>query len=674
MAIRGLGPKKREYLRNLGVETEQDLLFQFPRQYEDRRGQGNIADALDGETYTLRLRIAGEVHVRFLRRGLRIAKVQATDDTDIVTLTFFNQPYIAQRLKPGMIVDVYGILKRKGAGWEMTNPVVENPDGPRTGRIVPVYALTKGISQADMFSFTEQALELYLDSVPEILPVSIREKRALLARKEALAEVHRPTEETRFKAARRSLVYEEFFFFCVGIERRKSLHGDKKGTALPGDHSGRLTEALPFSLTTAQRRVLKEIIEDMQRERPMNRLLQGDVGSGKTVVAFGAMVHAWMSGTQSVFMVPTEIVARQHAESLERLLLFSGARVALLLGSTPLKQKAEIKRALARGEIDMLISTHAALQEDVQFQNLTLAVTDEQHRFGVSQRALLSEKGDNPHVLVMSATPIPRTVALILYADLDLSTIDELPKNRIPIETYCISAAQEARMADFIRKNLQQGRQAFIVCPAIETGEMDLQSVEEVYEKWRTTYGPPYSVGILHGKMAQKEKEKTMRRFAEGDIDVLVATTVVEVGVDVPNANVMAVYDAHRFGLAQLHQLRGRVGRGAHSSYCVLINGSDSEEAAERLRILQETNDGFAIASEDLRIRGAGELLGGRQHGMPQMALGDIMRDRKLFHEAGEDATALIEADPQLLSGEHRELKRAVEKAFACHAGPIAFN
>lgn len=673
--IRGMGPKKTELLRKLGIKSETDLLFYFPRQYEDRSLKVKISEVVDEEYAYLTVKVSSQVNTRFLQRGMRISRVDATDGSGFLALVFFNQPYIGRWLKPGQTYDVYGKIKKKNRTVEMVNPIIEAAGGNKTGRIVPIYGLTKGLTQTDLQSFTTQAVEQYADDLPTILPEALLEKRRLMPRPQAVAELHLPRTMESLETAYRTLVYEEFFTFSLGMALVKAQRGANTSFSIPLGELSTLTDKLPFTLTAAQARALDEILADMASGQAMNRLLQGDVGSGKTIVAFLAMYNAYLAGYQSVFMAPTEILARQHTASLEKLLEFSGVRVKLLLGSTPERERKLMLAQLQNGAIDMLISTHAAIQEDVKFQNLALTVTDEQHRFGVKQRARLSEKGDNPHVLVMSATPIPRTVALLWYADLDISSIDELPKGRIPIDTIVITPEHEARMAEFVRKNLANGRQAFIICPLIEENEeLAIEAVESLYQRLSTTHFKNERLAFLHGKKPTAEKERIMRAFSEHETDILIATTVIEVGIDIPNANVMVVYNAERFGLAQLHQLRGRVGRGSHASYCVLINSGETNESKERMRIMQRTNDGFEIASEDLRMRGTGELLGERQHGMPMLLIGDIHRDRKIFMTAKEDAQKVLASDPDLSEHAHRWLRLRVKEKFADIGDGIVLN
>lgn len=673
--IRGLGPKKKEMLTQLGIRTERDLLFHFPRQYDDRSQKVRIKDTVDGENQFLTVTLSSQPHTRFLRKGMRITRVTATDGADFLTLVFFNQPYIKNRLHNGEVYDVYGKIRRTGRGIELVNPVVEKEGSAKMGRIMPIYALTKGISQNDMQSFTAQAVDLYAEDLPEILPETLRHRRGLISRKEAVRTLHQPASQEALKAAYEALVYEEFFVFCTGMQLLKQKNRQDLAPVIAPEDLSPITDRLPFSLTGAQSRALSEVLADLQSGRSMNRLLQGDVGSGKTIVAFLAIYNTFLAGYQSVYMAPTEILARQHYAGLINFFRFTGMRTELLLGSTPQKEREVLLKRLENGAIDVLVSTHAALSEDVRFHNLAFAVTDEQHRFGVRQRAILAQKGSHPHLLVMSATPIPRTLALLWYGDLDISTIDELPAGRIPIETIVITKEQEARMAEFVNTNIDRGRQAFIICPLIEENEdLALEAVESLYRRISGTLFRNRRMQFLHGRLPTREKDRIMRAFADGHIDILVSTTVIEVGIDIPNANVMTVYNAERFGLAQLHQLRGRVGRGEHASYCILINEGETEEAFERMRIMQSTLDGFVIASEDLKMRGSGELLGARQHGMPVLAIGDLHRDRKLFEQAKADAQTVLGEDAGLRAHENRWLKQQVEEKFASVDDGIVLN
>lgn len=673
--MKGLGPKKREYLERLGIFSERDLLYAFPRAYEDRTKKVTIQEAVIDENVYLQLKITSQAHTRFLRKGMRMTKMDATDGSSFMSLVFFNQPYIGNQVKPGMIFDVYGKMQKNGNAYQMVNPIMEKPGGVSMGRIVPIYRMTQGISQKDMLSFTGQALDLLAVDEKDAVPLGIRETMQFPAKQDALRMMHRPETLEDVQQGREALAFEEFLIFHLGMHFIKAQEKDDGAPALPVQDLSPLLDKFPYALTGAQQRALEDIQRDMGRTKPMNRLLQGDVGSGKTIVAFLSMYQAFLNGYQSAFMAPTEILARQHYSALTELLAFTGVRVELLIGATPDKEKKRIGDALKNGAVDMLISTHAAISDTVEFSNLALAITDEQHRFGVRQRAKFSSKGMNPHVLVMSATPIPRTVALLWYADLDLSIIDEMPKGRVPIETIVITPQFEARMATFLKDNIAKGRQAFIICPLIEENEdLALESVEALYARLKKEHFQGQRMAFLHGRMPSKEKDQIMRDFKAHRYDILVSTTVIEVGIDIPNANVIAIYNAERFGLAQLHQLRGRVGRGSHASYCILVNYGETEEALKRMQIMQGTNDGFEIATADLEMRGSGELLGQRQHGMGLFQIADIATDKKLFQDAKTVAEEIIASDAQLNLQEHARLRFAIQEKFSALGDGIILN
>lgn len=673
--MKGLGPKKKEYLSRMDIRDAKDLLYAFPRTYEDRSRLVSIKEAILDEFVYLRLKITSQAHTRYVRSGMPMTKLDATDGDSFLTLIFFHQPYLGRQVRPGMTFDVYGKIQKNGNRYEMVSPLMERPGSPNMGRIVPIYRLTQGITQKDMMNFTGQALDLYAVDESSAIPLTIRNEYSLVDKNTALHMMHRPKTMEDIQKGRKSLVYEEFLVFHVGMKLLKNQKGQEISNPIHSVDLKPLMERFPYALTGAQQRALKEILSDMQGSTPMNRLLQGDVGSGKTIVAFLAMYATFFNGHQSAFMAPTEILARQHYQSLTDLLSFTGVRVELLLGATPEKEKSRILAALKNGAVDMLVSTHAAISDAVEFQSLAFAVTDEQHRFGVRQRAQFSSKGTNPHMLVMSATPIPRTVALLWYADLDVSIIDELPKGRVPIETIVITPEYEERMATFMKDNIEQGRQAFIICPLIEENEdLALESVEALYRRLQSTYFRSYRMAFLHGRMPSKEKDQIMRDFKEKKYDILVSTTVIEVGIDIPNANVITIYNAERFGLAQLHQLRGRVGRGQYASYCVLINYAETEEALQRMQIMQRTNDGFEIATADLEMRGSGELLGQRQHGVGLFQIANVAKDQQWFQETNEIASTILRADPYLSQPIHQRLRISVEEKFRILEDGVILN
>ncbi len=610
-----------------------------------------------------------------VRKGMELVKVRAVDETGALDVTFFNQTYMRDHIRAGEQYTFFGKAEVQGSRRTMVNPLVERENSrTMTGRIMPVYPLTAGISQLTMTRSVEQGLAACRDLLPDPLPDEVRRDHQLCHTGYAYDQIHFPDDENTLAIARRRLAFEELFLLAIGMQvlsrRREELScaplRDLDLTAFYG--------SLPFSLTGAQQRAVDEILADLASGRPMNRLVQGDVGSGKTAVAaFGAWAAA-KSGVQCAMMAPTELLAEQHARTLEALLAPAGVRVALLTGSVKGKEKKALLSALAGGEIDLVVGTHALFSQGVEYRDLGLVIADEQHRFGVAQRGALAEKGGavSPHVLVMSATPIPRTLALIIYGDLDVSVMDELPPGRTPVATFAVGEAKRARMYGFVRKQVGLGRQVYIVCPAVEENGggwedgpgLDLKAVTAYAAELRERVFPDLRVGFVHGKLKSKEKEAVMSAFSAGELDVLVSTTVIEVGVDVPNASLMIVENAERFGLSQLHQLRGRVGRGKHESFCVLMTASGRDTARERLRALCATNDGFQIAEEDLRLRGPGDFFGKRQHGLPQLKVADFAADMELLKEARAAAEELIAADPELKKPAHRLLKRRVRELF----------
>ena len=599
------------------------------------------------------------------------------DDTGSVTATFFNQSYMKDALRTGETYVVYGRVEGPPGRRQMTNPVCERADRARfTGRILPIYPLTRGISNNLLAGLTLRCVEECAGQMEETLPAGLRREHALAAAEFACRNIHFPRDEEALELARRRLIFEELFCLACGMALLRTRRTCAEGVPFSTPPVEEFLALLPFSLTAAQRRAMEEVAVDTASGAPMNRLVQGDVGSGKTMVAaYGAWLAA-KNGGQCALMAPTELLAEQHFRSLAPLLGRAGVRVGLLTGSVKGKARKELYAALAAGEVDLVVGTHALLSEGVVFSDLALAITDEQHRFGVAQRAALAAKaGRTPHVLVMSATPIPRTLALIIYGDLEVSVIDELPPGRTPVETYVVGEDKRQRMYRFVRKLVGQGRQAYLVCPAVEEGEESpgepggegLKAAVPYAEHLKSEVFPDLRVGLVHGKMKARDKDAAMTAFAAGELDVLVSTTVIEVGVDVPNAALMVVENADRFGLSQLHQLRGRVGRGKHQSYCVLMTSTHSAESRERLRVLAKTADGFRIAEEDLKLRGPGDFFGQRQHGLPQLGIADLAADMRVLKEAQQAAQKLLEADPGLSRREHAPLLGRVRRLFAQH-------
>jgi len=660
-------------MNKLGIRTVRDLIGYFPRAYEDRTAAKNIEDLTLGETVCIRAMAAESPKLSHIRSGLDLVKFRAVDETGSIDITYFNQSYIKDAIKQGEEYIFYGKVDGTLLQHTMANPLYElaSTAGAATGRIVPVYSLTAGLSQKSMMNTVRNALDKYGDALPDYLPESVIEQNNLCSARNAYENIHFPLDSICLGMARQRLVFEELFTIAAAMKLMRSNRASKAGRILDIPDFNEFYDTLEFNLTNAQKRAIDDAARDMSSGRPMNRLIQGDVGSGKTLIAAACCWDAWYGGCQSAFMAPTEILAKQHYNSLSDLLEPLDMHVGLLTGSMTPKQKQDVYQKLSSGEIDLIIGTHALLSEGVRFSNLALVITDEQHRFGVQQRATLTEKGDSPHVLVMSATPIPRTLALIIYGDLDVSVIDEMPPGRKPVETFIVDERYRRRINDFIEKLVGEGRQVFIICPMVEEGETspdDLKSAEEYYDSLANYVFPNLRVALVHGKMPTKEKDAAMALFSSGQADILVATTVVEIGVDVPNAALMIVENADRFGLSQLHQLRGRVGRGRHASYCVLFSGAAGETSRERLEIMRKTNDGFIIAEEDLKIRGPGDFFGSRQHGLPELRIANLASDMAVLRQAQDAADRVLAADPLLSSDENRNLMDQIAHLFEINA------
>ena len=664
--IKGIGEAKAKALGKLGIFTLGDLIGWFPRRYEDRRETRPISSLIPGETACVAAMIASEPKVSHIRKGMDLVKVRAVDDTGALDVTFFNQSWLKDQLRVGETYIFYGRAEGSLLRKTMAGPVVE-PEGRRefTGRIVPVYPLTAGVSQLLLSRAIRQGLDSCADILPDCLPDSGRQTHGLCRVNYAYENIHFPESPEALGIARRRLAFEELFFFAIGLKLLRSRRETVSVEPFRPVDMAPFYDALPFILTGAQRRCVDEAIADMTAGKPMNRLCQGDVGSGKTMVAAACVYFCVKNGRQAALMAPTELLAEQHYRGLAPLLEQLGLRCALLTGSTPAKTKRSVTAQLASGELDFAIGTHALISGGVAYANLGLVVTDEQHRFGVAQRTALAEKGEHPHTLVMSATPIPRTLALILYGDLDVSVIDQLPPGRKPIETYAVTSAYYPRLYAFIRKQVEAGRQVYIVCPMVSEND-DLpderKAVTEYAQKLQSEIFPDLRVAYVHGKMKSREKDTVMSAFAAGETNILVSTTVIEVGVDFPNASLMVVENAERFGLSQLHQLRGRVGRGQHQSYCVLVSDNKNDETRQRLRAMTKTADGFKIAEEDLRLRGPGDFFGLRQHGLPGLRVADIGCDTRLLTEAQTAAEELLAHDPSL--ARHPDTAERVQKLF----------
>lgn len=664
--VKGIGPKKVKLFEKLHISTLQDALETYPRDYEDRTHITRIADIADEDRYAVRAILGTEPKVSRIRKGMTLVKCTIFDESGSLSVTWFNQPYITAQLRVGQEYLFYGRVQGCGRARQMISPqaekVAENDQNP--GRIVPVYPLTAGLTQRDMARVTEAALDAVPGDWPDPLPEVLRVKYRLPDAADALAAIHRPKNREDVNEARRRMVFEELFLLCCGLQQLRERRRADSGILFRDDRLEEFFAALPFAPTSAQRRAIMEIAADCASGHPMNRLVQGDVGSGKTVVAAALCALAAQNGWQAAFMAPTEILAAQHAETLSPMLGKLGLTCTLLTGSMTAAQKRAALAAIESGAANVVVGTHALIQQSVVFHRLGAVIADEQHRFGVAQRAALSAKGEMPHVLVMSATPIPRTLALIMYGDLDVSILDETPPGRSPVETYAVGENMRRRITAFIEKQLAAGGQVYVVCPLVEDGEGDsrLKSAEQ-HAKDLQAQLPHRRVAVLHGRMKNAEKDAVMRDFAAQKYDILVATTVIEVGVDVPNANLMVVEDADRFGLSQLHQLRGRVGRGTRQSYCVFFGADKGATARERLKILCKTNDGFEIARADLSQRGPGDFFGRRQHGLPALHVADLSADLALMQNAREEAEALLAADPSL-SG-WPLLKERVHRMFA---------
>ena len=659
--LKGIGEKRAALYEKIGIRTVGDLLGHYPRIYEDWSAPTLIRHAVPGEPCCIRGWAVNSPTEHRVRKGMTLYKFRVTDGERSLQVTLFNNPYAAAKVRRDQEILLYGTVVSDGRRAEMTSPQIESPTA---ARIRPIYPRTEGLTARMIEGNVAAALErLERVALPEILPEEIVAREGLCDRMTAIRHIHFPPDHAAIAEARRRLVFEELFVLQLGLLRLKSRSRRLNGAVLHRDYTPDYVAGLPFALTGAQRRAIADCIGDMQGLCPMSRLVQGDVGSGKTAVAAGVAYSLIREGWQAAMMAPTEILAEQHAASLQKL-LGDTVRVGLLTGSMTAANKRRMQETIAAGEVDFVVGTHALISDNVQFAKLGLVVTDEQHRFGVAQRARLAAKGQDPHLLVMSATPIPRTLALILYGDLDVSVLDELPPGRQPIETYAIGTDKRERAYGYIRKHLDAGRQGFIVCPLVEEGEepSDLQSATALFDELRQGPFRGYSLGLLHGRMKGAEKEKIMTAFAAGEIQLLVSTTVIEVGVDVPNAVIMAIENAERFGLAQLHQLRGRVGRGVHRSTCILITDHRGEETRRRLGVMCATNDGFKIADEDLKLRGPGDFFGNRQHGLPQLKIADLLEDMPMLQRAQSGAAALLDADPNLM--DHPALWQAVEHLF----------
>ena len=668
----GIGPARARGLEKLGLVTVEDLLRCYPRSYEDRRKFSTVAAAPVDIPVCLELLVAESPRLSRIRKGLELVKARLVDDTGSLTATFFNQTYMKDALRPGETYIVYGKVEGPPGRRQMTNPVCERSDRVRfTGCILPVYTLTHGISNNLLAGLARRCVDECAGQLEEVLPGPLRQEHALAAAEFACRNIHFPRDEEALELARRRLIFEELFYLTCGMALLRTRRDEAAGVPFAIPPVEEFLALLPFPLTGAQRRVMDEIAADVSAGPPMNRLVQGDVGSGKTMVAVYGAWPAAVDGRMRALLAPTALMAQQHFRSLAPLLEQASLRVGLLTGAVKGRARKELLAALAAGELDLLIGTHALLSEGVDYADLGLVITDEQHRFGVAQRAALSAKARQPpHVLVLSATPIPRTLSLVFHGGLVVSVIDELPPGRTPVQTFVVGEDKRQRMYGFVRKLVGEGRQAYIVCPAVEEGEDEgagLKAATTYAQGLQTEVFPDLRVGLVHGKMKPREKDAVMTAFAGGELDVLVSTTVIEVGVDVPNAALMVVENADRFGLSQLHQLRGRVGRGKHQSYCVLVTSTRNPDSRARLKVLTKTTDGFQIAEEDLKLRGPGDFFGQRQHGLPQLRIADLAGDMRVLKEAQLAAQELLERDPGLKRPEHAPLLKQIHRLFEQH-------
>ncbi len=660
-SLAGVGDQRARMFAKRGIETVEDLLYFFPRGYEDRKELKDIADCAGGENVCIKGQVMSSVSEARIRKNMTIYSAIVADDTGAIVALWYNNKYIKNQIKPGEEYTFFGKVKENRGKRELINPVFETPEKKKyTGRIVPIYPLSGNLTQKVVHTAMESAMKVR-GEIREYLPHSIREKYNIAEINFSMRNIHFPEDFESYRIARRRFVFEELFTLQLALGLKRNRITQKTRTPF-SDVSAKdeFIKSLPFELTNAQKRVVDEIAGDLKKTTPMNRLVQGDVGSGKTAVAAVAMYIAAKNGYQSAIMAPTEILAMQHFETFKAFFEKSGLRVCLLTGST--KKKKEIYSEILAGGYDVIVGTHALIQKDVEYKNLGLVIADEQHRFGVSQRAELADKGDNPNVLIMTATPIPRTLAFILYGDLDISIIDEMPPGRKPVSTYAVGESMRERIYAFLKKNIDAGTQSYIVCPLIEETEtMDLKNASDLKDRIQTLF-PDISVGLMHGKMKPKEKDEVMRAFSDGDIKILVSTTVIEVGVNVPNANLMIIENAERFGLSQLHQLRGRVGRGTDQAYCILFCHSNNEVTKKRMETMCMSNDGFYISEQDLKLRGPGDFFGTRQHGLPDMKIANLFEDMDILKLAQSATSEILSEDPGLKN--NPDLKRRIDLMF----------
>lgn len=662
--LKGVGERRAAMLSRLGVSDVNALVRLYPRVYEDWSRIKSINEAQIGEICCIKGIVGSPVRKNLIRKGLTLYKTEITDGSGIMGITIFNSRFAAEKLTEGdeflFFGRVGGNLYRK----EMNSPEIEPAEG--ADRIRPIYPQTHGLNSKMIEKLVRTALTECRDELVDPIPLWLREKYCLMNLPDSLWNIHFPKSPDYLEEARRRLIFEELLILQLGLEKMRSQTQKNAGAIIERDFSDEYFSHLPFSPTGAQRRAVREAMRDMMSGRQMNRLLQGDVGSGKTAVAAALVYSAAKNSMQSALMAPTEVLAEQHYKTFLKLFEGCSINVELLTGSDTTAQKRRKKEALKAGKIDLLIGTHAIIQSDVEFKSLALVITDEQHRFGVEQRNALGEKGENPHLYVMSATPIPRTLALIIYGELDISILDELPPGRQKIETYAVTSELRQRAYNYVKKHLDAGRQGYIICPLVDEGESDTELASAVKYADELQHGDfrGYTVGLMHGKMKSVDKKKVMESFSNGETQLLVSTTVIEVGVDVPNAVIMVIENAERFGLSQLHQLRGRIGRGQYKSTCILITDAKNDTAQRRMKVMETTTDGFKIADEDLKLRGPGEFFGSRQHGLPEMKIADMLEDRSTLEETQRAAKEIMARDPELSSPESTALKNEIQRLF----------
>lgn len=666
--LKGVGEARAKVFAKQNIHTISDLLRNYPRTYEDWNFVTPIRDAQLNESVCFKAIVAEPASVVKISGGKILVKTAIADGTDYMHIVFFNNKYVKEQLKENEEYLFFGkVTENKYGAKTMLSPRFEKAGDKQ--RIRPIYRASSSLSSKNIEKLVETALKELDGNIPEIIPEYLIKKYRLMPFADALRAIHFPKSEKELSLAKRRLIFEELLLLQMGLLWQKSSSTGRVAPRMVADFSKAFFSTLPFDPTGAQRRATEEALCDMATSKPMNRLLQGDVGSGKTAVAAAIMYNAVKNGYQAALMAPTEVLANQHYKTLKN---FFGEEIeiVLLTGSLTSKQKKDIREKLKYGTAHIVVGTHAIIQNDVEFFKLGLVITDEQHRFGVKQRATLSDKGTNPHTLVMSATPIPRTLAMMIYGDLDISVLDELPKGRQPVKTYHVPTSYHERIYKFLKKNIAMGRQGYIVCPLVEESESDLIPATEYYEFLKTTHFADCTLGLLHGQMKAKDKDAVMKRFYDGEIDLLISTVVIEVGVDVPNATVMAIENAERFGLSQLHQLRGRIGRGSEESTCILLSDAQNEDASERFNIMCKTTDGFEIARKDLEMRGPGDFFGSRQHGLPDMRVANLMTDTRILYEAQSSAKEIINCTVDISASERQALENEVDKLFS----RVSFN